>query len=64
MTRNWWAAWIIWLALAFSGHEIVNIGPAAVCGDGVTAYAEGEQCDDGNTNNDDGCSSFCIVEYR
>ena len=31
-----------------------------VCGDGVSAGFEG--CDDGNTNNGDGCSSICQVE--
>ncbi len=32
----------------------------AVCGNGLTE--EGEQCDDGNTVNDDGCSSTCQTE--
>lgn len=35
-------------------------GPA-VCGDGELAYGE-ETCDDGNTTDDDGCSSICIRE--
>ncbi len=30
------------------------------CGDGILAAAE--QCDDGNVNNGDGCSSVCVVE--
>jgi fibro-slime domain-containing protein len=34
--------------------------PANVCGDGVVAG--NEQCDDGNTNSGDGCSSTCAVE--
>jgi cysteine-rich repeat protein len=33
---------------------------AIVCGDGVVAATE--QCDDGNTNDGDGCSSDCYVE--
>ncbi len=35
-------------------------GPPAVCGDG--AVTGGEQCDDGNTLNGDGCSAFCAIE--
>ncbi len=30
------------------------------CGDGI--LNENEQCDDGNTNNDDGCSADCEIE--
>lgn len=33
--------------------------PPAICGNGVTET--GEQCDDGNTENGDGCSSICVV---
>lgn len=32
-----------------------------VCGDGMVN--EGEECDDGNTKNNDGCSSDCKYEY-
>ena len=31
----------------------------AACGDGVTNTAAGEACDDGNTNDLDGCTSTC-----
>jgi len=35
----------------------------SACGDGVVDKTiSGEQCDDGNTNNDDGCSSTCKIE--
>jgi cysteine-rich repeat protein len=34
-----------------------------VCGDGVTNVASGEQCDDGNVADGDGCSSTCQFEY-
>ncbi len=34
--------------------------PAPVCGNGVVE--SGEQCDDGNTTNGDGCSSTCQTE--
>ncbi len=36
------------------------LAPANVCGDGVVAG--NEQCDDGNTDSGDGCSSTCAVE--
>ena len=32
------------------------------CGDGVVEAGEGEACDDGNADADDGCSETCIVE--
>lgn len=34
--------------------------PGAVCGDGTVDT--GEECDDGNTTDDDGCSATCVVE--
>jgi len=36
--------------------------PAPVCGNGVVNT--GEQCDDSNLNNNDGCSSACLVELQ
>ncbi len=32
------------------------------CGDGLVNSAAGEQCDDGNASNGDGCSSSCQIE--
>ncbi|MBN2096523.1 hypothetical protein JW752_03965, partial [Candidatus Peregrinibacteria bacterium] len=32
------------------------------CGDGVEG-GPGEECDDGNSDPDDGCSEYCLVEY-
>ena len=32
------------------------------CGDGALDTGEGEQCDDGNTKNGDGCSKYCMFE--
>jgi len=32
------------------------------CGDNNVDTTEGEKCDDGNTNNNDGCSSICKIE--
>jgi MYXO-CTERM domain-containing protein len=34
------------------------------CGDGVTNEAAGEECDDGSTEDGDGCSSMCEVEQE
>ncbi|MCA9708518.1 MAG: MYXO-CTERM sorting domain-containing protein, partial [Myxococcales bacterium] len=34
----------------------------AMCGDGLANAAAGEECDDGNANDGDGCSSTCIDE--
>ena len=34
--------------------------PAAVCGNGM--QEAGEECDDGNLTNGDGCSSLCVLE--
>jgi cysteine-rich repeat protein len=39
---------------------VLTLSPI-VCGDGVI-IAGSEVCDDGNTNDDDGCSSACVVE--
>jgi cysteine-rich repeat protein len=35
----------------------------AECGDGYLNQTALEECDDGNTNNDDGCSSACLNEF-
>ena len=32
------------------------------CGDGIIQKDEGEECDDGNENDNDGCSSACLPE--
>lgn len=37
-------------------------GSNPVCGDGILDTNIGEQCDDGNVNSGDGCSSVCVVE--
>lgn len=33
-----------------------------ICGDGLYDPTNNEFCDDGNTNNGDGCNQFCRVE--
>jgi cysteine-rich repeat protein len=35
---------------------------SAVCGDGQVDYSFGEECDDGNLQDHDGCSSRCKIE--
>lgn len=32
------------------------------CGNAIVDQNQGEQCDDGNLNNGDGCSSLCLIE--
>ena len=32
------------------------------CGDGITVKSASNYCDDGNSANDDGCSSSCAIE--
>jgi MYXO-CTERM domain-containing protein len=34
----------------------------AVCGDGILDVGDGEDCDDLNVINDDGCDSLCLIE--
>jgi cysteine-rich repeat protein len=34
----------------------------AACGDGNTDFASGERCDDGDTDDGDGCSAECLIE--
>ena len=38
----------------------IDAGPVGYCGNGI--LDPGEQCDDGNTNNGDGCSATCQIE--
>jgi cysteine-rich repeat protein len=34
------------------------------CGDGITDTERGEECDDGNDNDEDTCSNACIIRYN
>ncbi len=45
-----------------NGKDCTNPCPAPVCGDGHVD--PGEECDDGNTINGDGCSSTCTIEQN
>lgn len=52
-----------WLVLLLASFLVACGGDddePGVCGNGVVE--KGEQCDDGNTSNDDGCSSTCQLE--
>jgi len=52
--------------LVFGGWNIDDVCVVsyvqAVCGDGTVNEAEGEECDDGNTADGDGCSATCTDE--
>ena len=37
-------------------------GPGSYCGDGEVDFSFGEQCDDGNKTNGDGCNIICKLE--
>ena len=46
-----------------SGEYLLElIVKEATCGDGVTNFSTGEECDDGNLSNNDGCNSMCKLE--
>ena len=42
--------------------QVTATAQASVCGDGWMAPGDGEQCDDGNVVDGDGCSALCAVE--
>lgn len=42
--------------------DAITVVTVPVCGDGLIQEANNEQCDDGNTENGDGCNSSCEVE--
>ncbi|XP_072421586.1 pappalysin-1-like isoform X1 [Chiloscyllium punctatum] len=42
--------------------ELKHVHGAAYCGDGLIQKSLGEECDDSNKINDDGCSSLCRQE--
>lgn len=58
----------------YSGVEVCDDGAETAicnvdctlssCGDGTTNGSAGEECDDGNNNDGDGCASNCIVELE
>jgi cysteine-rich repeat protein len=44
------------------GPVLTADGPKSLCGNGIVDIAQGEQCDDGNTNPGDGCSETCKLD--
>lgn len=55
MKKTWLFALAALLTFGCAGSDEENL-----CGNGQ--IDEGEQCDDGNNNNGDGCSSLCKEE--
>jgi cysteine-rich repeat protein len=51
---------IVCLAALLTGATTSEAPAPAVCGDGTVQA--GEECDDGNTRNNDGCDATCHVE--
>jgi cysteine-rich repeat protein len=41
-------------------HDMQRTGCYRPCGDGILTTAIGEQCDDGNLSDDDGCTTQCV----
>lgn len=58
--RAWDNAWSDWLLLFWFNLNVDASAP--ICGDGIIQSWSSEQCDDGNTNNSDGCSLTCQIE--
>jgi cysteine-rich repeat protein len=46
----------------YGANEMLPVDCPSVCGNGILEGAE--ECDDGNTNNGDGCSSNCAAEDK
>ena len=46
--------------LDFTQCDVTDTPTEVICGDGT--IGDDEQCDDGNTNDGDGCSSVCVTE--
>ena len=67
-THGWlWIACLIGVCSLFGckenpggGQNIQEPSGVGICGDG--AWNEGEECDDGNTVDGDGCSASCLAE--
>ncbi len=41
----------------------ICLGDSEICGEGTLQGACGEECDDGNMTDGDGCSSLCLTEF-
>jgi cysteine-rich repeat protein len=52
---------VLFLLVFVSVFAVIGFASATVCGN--TLLENGEQCDDGNLLNGDGCTSLCIVEF-
>lgn len=47
---------------AFQCRDPGTIDQCTYCGDGILQSTSGEDCDDGNVLNGDGCSEYCMIE--
>ena len=59
------STWRKFVGATFAGALVMATGlptANAICGDGTLEPLDGEECDDGNLIDDDGCDSACIVE--
>ena len=52
---------LVVLSLSVAGCDC-NGNTEGVCGDGVVDSDRGEECDDGNVLDGDGCDSMCLIE--
>ena len=51
-------------ALEPDGYQLTfSLLTDPVCGDGTVDSGMGEECDDNNLADEDGCSSLCLIEY-
>ncbi|MFC1811056.1 DUF4215 domain-containing protein [Patescibacteria group bacterium] len=49
--------------LQSSYYKGLTCGTRSICGDGIVCVTAGEQCDDGNNNNNDLCNNQCEVQF-
>jgi cysteine-rich repeat protein len=48
--------------VACGAHDGPGEPRTGICGDGLVQVEAGEECDDGNSEADDGCSRICMLE--
>ena len=58
----WWYLQVGSRGTCKSGRAVGICGKMALCGDGIRDSINGEECDDGNIDNRDGCDDKCKLE--